>query len=238
MRPSGSAQPRGRLVRARLQRRERRRLQDRVGEERAGAHGVRVVRVHDHALRAPQREHCVADLRQGRTIAELDAERAGELGVGDGPRERGALEGERHREHHPAAGGALEGARAVREAAVLRAELLEGLALAVVDRDRRDRLGHVLPVGADVLDRRRAGRPRDPRQALDPRQAVLDAPGHDGVPLLTGLDGDRDPVAVAPTPGCPRSERAPRCRGSPRRRRRRCCRRRARAPARRRGRAR
>src|SRR3954449_9206212 len=87
--------------------------EDRVREERPGADRVPVLRVDHHALAAAQREHRVAHVLQGSRGAELDVERAGELGVADRRRAVRALEDERDGEDDPAPRRALEDARAV-----------------------------------------------------------------------------------------------------------------------------
>jgi hypothetical protein len=54
--------------------------------------------------------------------------------------------------------------------------------------DGADRLGHLLAVRADVLDRGGADRARDPRQALHAGQAAGHALGDERVPRLAGGD--------------------------------------------------
>ena len=56
---------------ARLERRERVRLEDRVREERAGGHRVGVGRVEHHALAAAQRQHRLADVGERRPLPRL-----------------------------------------------------------------------------------------------------------------------------------------------------------------------
>ena len=58
-----------------------------------------------------------------------------------------------------------------------------------------DRLGHLLAVGTDVLDRRRADRARDAGQALHAGQSAGHAVGHERVPRLAGGDLERGAVA-------------------------------------------
>ena len=58
-----------------------------------------------------------------------------------------------------------------------------------------DRLGHLLPVGADVLDRRGADQARDARQALEPGEIARHRLGDQGVPGLAGGRGERDRAA-------------------------------------------
>ena len=172
--------------------------EDRVGEERAGGDRVGVVRVEHHALAAAQAEHRLAHVGERRALAGLHAERARELGVGERARQLAALERERDREHDPAPGVALERARAVGEAAVGGRELGDLAGRAVERAHGRDRLGDLLAVGADVLDRRRADRAGDARQALDAREPLGDAARHERLPLLPRGDGQLDaPVALA-----------------------------------------
>ena len=136
-----------------------RRVEDRVGEERAGADRVGVGGVDDHALAAPQREHGLADVGQRRAAADRDVERARQLGVAQRARDRRLVEPEGDRQHD-AAVVVLEHAAAVDEAALGGGHLLDATGLAVEHAHGLDGLGHLLPVGADVLDRRRADRAR------------------------------------------------------------------------------
>ena len=161
--------------------------------------------------------------------ADLDAQGAGELGIADRRRALRCLQGEAHREHQPASGLALERARAVGEGAVGRGERAHGAVGAVEHAHGADRLGHLLAIGADVLDRRRADRARDPGQALDAGQAAGHAVGHERVPRLAGGDLQRG----ARRARCRGWRSAPRSPGSPRRPRRRSSRPPARAAARR-----
>ena len=122
-------------------------------------------------LRAAQREHRPAHVGQRRALPLGDAERARQLGVADRLGVRSpARSRKRHGEHDPAAGRALERARAVGEAALGGRGSRAPRRRAVVRAHGDDRLGDLLPVGADVLDRRRADRARDARQALDARR--------------------------------------------------------------------
>ena len=126
-----------------------------------------------------------------------------------------------HGEHDALAGRALERARAVAEPA-LRGRQLRHLAGAAVEHAHRgDRLGDLLAVGADVLDRRGADRARDAGQALDADQAVGDGAGHERRPRTRRRRPTAArPVLVAavdPARGDPQHER----RRSPRRRSRR-----------------
>ena len=148
----------------------------------------------------PRRSPSTASRTVGerRSLPRRDRERARELGIGQRRRQLAPLEREGDREHDPAAGGALERARAIGEAAGVGGQLLDHVALAVEHAHRHDRLGHLLPVGADVLDRRRADRAGDARQALHAREPLGHAARHEPLPLLARLHGQLDaPVALA-----------------------------------------
>ena len=112
-------------------------------------------------------EHGAAHVGERGRLPLGDPERAGELGVADRGRVIGLRERVGDREHDPAAGRALEHARAVREAAVGGGELLDRAGVAVIDAHGDDRVRDLLPVGADVLDRGGADRAGDAGQALD-----------------------------------------------------------------------
>src|SRR5579859_7745628 len=88
----------------------------------------------------------------------------------------------------------LEYTRAVPEATVAGSVHAHRVQDPVVDTYRGDRLGDLLPVRADVLDRRRPGRARDPGQALDSGQPLGDGTGDNPVPRLTR--GHRDRLIV------------------------------------------
>jgi hypothetical protein len=133
----------------------RRRLgvQDRVGEERAGAPGVRVAVVEDHALAATQTQHGVADSGHRGPLTHLDAQRARQLVV---PHRRGQVaepELERDGQHDVPLRVPLEPAGAVAEPTLGRCEGALHVVDAVPAPDRGDRVGDLLAVGADVLDR-------------------------------------------------------------------------------------
>jgi hypothetical protein len=91
----------------------------------------------------------------------------------------------------------LEGARAIAEAARRRRQALHRAGAPVehahLGHDRR----HLLAVGADVLDRRGAGRAGDAGEALDARQPLDLRALDDGLPRLAGLRAQYD-RAVGP----------------------------------------
>ena len=99
----------------------RRPVEHRVGEERADRAGVRVGGVEHHALAGAQPQHRVPGVGQRHPVADLDPERAGQLGVADRPGQRGAVQPEVDGEHHPAV-AVLEDARPVGEPAVGRGD--------------------------------------------------------------------------------------------------------------------
>ena len=82
----------------------------------------------------------------------------------------------------------LEAAGSVAEATLLGAEASPRAGRPVHDVDGDDRVRHLLPVGADVLDGRRAHAARDAAQALDPREALIDREGDQLVPLHARAD--------------------------------------------------
>src|SRR3954453_17689742 len=164
-------------------------LEDRVGEEGAGADGVGVVLVEDHALATAEAEDGLAGFVERRGLARLYVELACQLGVADRLRVGLAVERVGDFEDDPAAGRSLEDARPVREAALPGLEILRRVRVAVVDAHPSDGLAHLLAVGADVLYRRRAHRSGDARQALDPGERLVYAALDEGVPWLAGLDG-------------------------------------------------
>jgi len=63
--------------------------------------------------------------------------------------------------------------------------------LPVPAADRNDRRADLLAVGADVLDRGRAGQPWNAGQALQARQPAGDGPAHHAVPVLARRDPHR-----------------------------------------------
>ena len=77
-----------------------------------------VGRVEHHPLAAAQAEHRLAHLGERSAVADLDAEGAGELGVGDRGAETALGELEGHLEHDVTAGVGLEAGVAVAEPAV------------------------------------------------------------------------------------------------------------------------
>ena len=121
----------------------------------------------------------------------LDAEGARQLGVRrPGRRGRPGGTGRSRRRTTCRPGSALKRECAVAEAAVGVGEGAHARERAVPDPHRGDRLGDLLAVGADVLDRGRADRAGDAGQRLDADPAALDGAGDQVVPGLPR--GDRD----------------------------------------------
>ena len=187
--------------------------------------------IEHHALAAAQPEHRLAHLGRRHPLADLDAERPGQLGVLHRRAEVPEAELERHRADDEPAGLALEQAGAVAEAAVgVRA------ASAYAARAGRTRAPGRSSRRPPGRRRRRSGsgwpRPcRGCRTAPRHRSTPRDRARDERVPVLARLDHDlgarrrrrrRHVHARTSRPGPP-------CRGSPRRRPRGCCRRRARA---------
>ncbi len=164
--------------------------------------------IEDHALAAPQAEDRLADRGERCAAADRDVQRAGQLGVAHRPRPVRGGQAVGDAQHDVPGGVALEGARAVGERARLGRQVPELAVRAVPHPDARDRLGDVLAVGADVLDRRRADRAGDAREALDAGATAGDAALHERVPRLAG--GDVQEVAVALDAGGEHADHGPR----------------------------
>ena len=212
-----------------------RRVEHRVGEERAGAPGVVVGGVEHHALaaraaRAPPRGRRPAApgrraRRRGRGPARRSA--TGARGSPSAQLEACTVEDD------VAAGLGLEPAGAVAEAAVGGGEGADAVAAPVPDaRPRATVVGDLLAVGADVLDRRRPDRARDAGQRLDPDPALGRRRGRRARPTAPRRPRStrrrrRSSTSLASTPRV--RDLHDRARRSPRRRRAGCCRRRARA---------
>ena len=89
-----------------------------------------------------------------------------------------------HAEHQPAIRSVLERAVAVAEPARCRGELDDVQRLAIHGAHRNDRLGHVLSIGADVLDRCRARKAGNSRKALEAGQSAPHGLGDHAIPGL------------------------------------------------------
>ena len=115
-----------------------------------------------------------------RRRARRDRARRRARGSAASARRRAQAEG--HAEHDVALGRAPERAVAVGEGARRGRQLDDRAVAAIDDAHGADRLGDLLAVGADVLDRRRAREARDARQALEPGQAARDGLGDERRP--------------------------------------------------------
>src|SRR5262245_12616873 len=94
----------------------------------------------------------------------------------------------------------VEDAGAVAEPALLVAQFGEPSGETVKYANGSDRLAHLLPVSADVLNGRAADAAWNPTQTFDARQIALDAPADKLVPILAGHGDNNDPLAfVAPS---------------------------------------
>ena len=147
--------------------------EDRVGEERPGAAGIRISGIEHHALARAQLQHGRTGLAEGHPVAGGNAELGGELGIADGSGLGAGLgtggEPERDRQHDEPPGGgagrkrrALEETGPVAEPARRGRHLGDAALLAIVDAHAGDRVGYFLAVGADVLDRGGAGQTGNP----------------------------------------------------------------------------
>ena len=131
----------------------------------------------------------------GARCTQLDAEGPGQLCVRDRGPQRADGELERDVQDDVPSGIGLEPGGAVAEPAVGVGEGADALERAVPDPDRGDGLRDLLPVGADVLDRRRADPSGDAGERLDADPPALDREGDEVVPALARRDPDEDAAA-------------------------------------------
>ena len=129
----------------------------------------------------------------------VDAEPPGELGVADGLGLARGLEREDHAEHEPAAGVALEDARAVVEQALLDLQLVDLAGRAIHARARRRARrrppGRTRRRSGSASRRPSRGCPTAPRR---PPGRLSTAQRHERVPVLAGLNVEpHAPVAAA-----------------------------------------
>src|SRR5262249_40719298 len=94
-------------------------------------------------------------------------------------------------------GRGVENAGAVAELALGVAQFGKPSGEAIKDANRNDRLAHLLPVSADVLNRRAADAARNPAQTFDTCKTALDALSNNLVPILAGLGRNDDLIAFA-----------------------------------------
>ena len=152
---------------------ELRRADDGVGEERADAPRVVIGRVEHHALAGPQRQHRVTHQGRVDACARLGAHCRRQLAVAQRCAASFGVEGELDLQHDGDV-RVLENACAVTESELVTADPPVLAGGAVEQSYPPDRVGDLCPVRADVLHRCRAGRTRDPRQALQAAEAVLE----------------------------------------------------------------
>src|SRR5262249_24549530 len=93
-------------------------------------------------------------------------------------------------------GRVVENAGAVAEPALGVAQFDKTSGEAIKDPNRNNRLAHLLPVSADVLNRRAADTARKPAQTFDAGQIALDALSDKLVPILAGLRRNDDLIAL------------------------------------------
>ena len=140
-------------------------------------------------LAATDRDHRVGDVERGgrADAARLQLARHVRIARDRLPRPRQA---KAHRGDQPLPRLALEHAVAVAERTVVRTEAAAGAGVEIDRVERVETIDDLQPVGADVLDRRRAHRARDQRQVLQPRPALGQRPAHEVVPVLAGAGLD------------------------------------------------
>ena len=145
---------------------------------------------------APRRSRTARRTSLGRgSVAGLQAQGAGQLGVAHRLPERPEPQLEGHLEHHPPARLGLEPAPPVAEPAVRTGQRADPPLVTVVGAHPGDGVGDLLAVGADVLDRGGADPARDPRQGLDAPPLLGDGALHQLVPVLPGRHGDHGAAA-------------------------------------------
>src|SRR6266545_3654198 len=166
------------------------RVEDRVGEEGAGAPGVVVGLVEDHAFAAPQRQDSLAYVGHRGARARVDVQHPGQFGVPDRRREVAELQLEGDIEYDVPRGVGLEARVPVAESAVGREDRADRVVDPVPDAHGSDRLGHLVSVGADVLDRRGSGQPGDAGHGLESAPLLGDRALDHRVPVLSGRDVD------------------------------------------------
>ena len=183
--------------------------QDRVGEEGAGRPGVVVGAVQHHPLGAAQLKNRLTQFALGHALTQLDAERPGQLGVGD-PGGQGALpHGEGGVEDHPAPGrppqapathlgvgeGLLETRVPVGQPQLAQGQPDHPVAQTVPGAHAGDELGDLGAVGPDVLHGGGAHRAGDPGQGREPGPLAGDGLAHQVVPGGSGGGSDLDAAA-------------------------------------------
>ena len=96
----------------------------------------------------------------------------------------------------PSALAGVEDARTIGEAAGLATQFANLIIFEIEDLDRLDRLGNLLPIGADVLHRRAAHAARDPAQALDAGAVGQDGVRDEAIPGFACADIEQNLVLV------------------------------------------
>src|SRR5690606_36325097 len=105
-----------------------------------------------------------------------------------------AGQGKADGEHDIAVGLLLEGTVAIGEGAGGAVEDAHFAALPVIGHEPMEASGQFGTKGADILDRRRAGRAWDQRKIFDAAKTLFDAPGDEIVPDLAGGGFNQDMI--------------------------------------------
>ena len=157
----------------------------RVGEERSDADGVGVGRVEHHALSGAQRQHRRANLSRISTGAEGHPEGGGEFGVAQRCRKSPLVQRELHLEHDRL-GGVFERAVPVAEIQFPGRHPAHVAGGPVQKFHPGHRVGHLDPVGANVLHRRGTRRTRYAGKAFKATEVGIHGHADDMVPVGTG----------------------------------------------------
>src|SRR5262245_40742443 len=172
---------------------------DGIFEKRSRASAIGIPGRDQHRLSRANLAHGLTrhpERRPGRNIRE----KTFEIGIAD---RRLSVRSQRvsdHRYDVSVASLGVEDAGAITETALLVAQFGEPSGETVKDANGSDRLAHLLPVSADILNGRAADTARNPAQTFDARQIALDTLANKLVPILAGHGNNDDPVAfVAPS---------------------------------------
>lgn len=167
---------------------------DRIFEKRTGAAAIGFALDDEHAFGVTNRTDSVVDLDwRGLGLGEMTSK----IGISQAGFARPVeAKGNAGDDVAPRMGG-IEDAAAIGESALRVVEGHEAGALKVEHTHLGDRLGDLLTVGTDVLDRSTTDRPGDSGETFDAADSLLADREDEGVPVCTGRDGVLDEVLLA-----------------------------------------